>query len=160
MLIINYCMNTHCDIHKQTNRFGLSYNERTLIGVVIIASIVFFAAPAILIGSLLTPYGTVIAIPFPLILTFIGFYVLWRVRTYRKARKKFNEMTTATQPVTGEFRPTAIGAISSAEILPAASLNSLDIASPAQAENEDKETDKTAIVHQDNERIMEEHHKR
>ena len=153
---------THTVICTRTNRFGLSYNERTLIGVVIIASIVFFAAPAILIGSLLhTSYGTVIVIPFPLILLFIGLYVLWRVRTYRKARKTFAEMTTAAQPVTGEFRPTAIGTISSTEILPAAPLNSLDIASPAQSENEDKETDKTAIseVHQDNERILiEEHH--
>ena len=152
------------------NRFGLSYNERILIGVVIIASIVFFLAPAILVGVLIHSYGSVIAIPFPIIVSSIGLYVLWRIRADRRAKKRFEAMTEAAQPVTGGGRDflyapaTAHMGPGVAEILPATSLNSLathdqiPTANSGQSENAG-EKERSAEVHQDDnesERTMEE----
>ena len=148
--------------HTFTNRFGLSYNERILIGIVIIASIVFFVVPSILIGVLLpTAYGAVIGIPFPIIIFFIGFYVLWRFTANRKAQRRFNQMTEAAQPVTSDhelFRPPGAvpgpGARETNIILPATVTTPLDgndvvqIASPGQSEKENEETNEIIEVHQ------------
>ena len=127
----------------------------------IIASIVFFVVPSILIGALLkTGYGSVIGIPFPLIVLFIGLYVLWRVNANRKARKRFDEMAAAAQPLTGdrEFRPPA--QVGVAETLPVTPLDNIaQIANPAQSENEKEKNNKTAEEYQidnESERKMEE----
>ena len=120
----------------------------------IIASIVFFVVPSILVGALLKiGYASVIGMPFPLIILSIGVYILWRVRANRKARKQFNEMTAAAQPVMcdHEFRPPAIA--------DAGTLPPLDnLANLAQSENENEKTNKTAeVLEVDNERTMKEH---
>lgn len=148
---------TYCHTHTQTNRFGLSYNERILIGIVIIASIVFFVVPSILIGVLLrTSYGAVMGMPFPIIVSFIGLYVLWRLNTNRKARKRFNQMTEAARPVTSAhelFRPPGAvgpGAQQATEILTATTPpNDGNLAaSPGQSEKEKEKTNKITEVHQ------------
>jgi hypothetical protein len=135
---------------------------------VIIASIVFFVGPSILIGVLLqTGYGLVVAMPCPLIISFIGLYVLWRVKANRKARKRFDEMREAAQPVISDhelFRPPAVGSGGADhEMLPTVTPpldgNLVQVANLGHSEKEKEKTNKIAEVHQaanESERITKE----
>lgn len=143
------------------NRFGLSYNERILIGIVIIASILFFVVPSILVGVFIrNGWSSVIGMPFPLIIVSISFYVLWRVRASIKARKQYDEMAAAAQPVTPgdhEFQPPAAGTLS--DVTPHNNLAQISMPNPAQSENEKEKMNRTAEVQQvdnESERTMEE----
>ena len=81
------------------SRAGIGYNEFALIVIVVIASIVFFLVPAIVVGIYIYPVGSVIALPCPLIISAVGVYVAWRLKTQWSAKRNYASMNSAAQPV-------------------------------------------------------------
>lgn len=94
------CTHTHTHpFNTYGSRAGIGYNEFALIVIVVIASIVFFLVPAIVVGIYIYPVGSVIALPCPLIISAVGVYVAWRLKTQWSAKRNYASMNSAAQPV-------------------------------------------------------------
>lgn len=99
-------IHTHATyMHRSTT---IGYNEWILIIMVVIASLIFFIVPAILV-SIFVPdaqhYSWLISAPVLAVIPGVMGYIAWRVNANRNAQRNFDLMNAATQPVTPESRP-------------------------------------------------------